>query len=96
MMRFGVRKRNALSEREPTAFVRFGALSAHGGGIKNVLRLAKPHHVPLTRYRHRAGPAWPPNFFFALKERWAIARVHKRQSAQSAERNLARQWPIRP
>ena len=30
------------------------------------------------------------------KEPWAIARVHKTQSAQSAERNLARQWPIRP
>ena len=29
------------------------------------------------------------------KELRAIARVHKRQSAQSAERNLARQWPRR-
>ena len=31
-------------------------------------------------------PALPPT-----KEFWAIARVHKRQSAPSAERNLARQ-----
>ena len=30
------------------------------------------------------------------KELWAIARVRKRQSAQSAETNLARQWPTRP
>ena len=29
------------------------------------------------------------------KECWAIARLQKRQTAQSAERNLARQWPIR-
>ena len=30
------------------------------------------------------------------KELRAIARVHKRQSAQSADRRLARRWPTRP
>ena len=30
------------------------------------------------------------------KEFWAIARVHKRQAVQSAERKWARQWRIRP
>ena len=30
------------------------------------------------------------------KELWAMSRVHWRQTAQSAERKWARQWPIRP
>ena len=34
-------------------------------------------------------PTPPPN------ERWAIARVHRGQAVQSAERKGARQWPIK-
>ena len=30
------------------------------------------------------------------KERWAMVREHKTRSAQSTERNVARQWPTRP
>ena len=30
------------------------------------------------------------------KECWAMVREHKTRSAQSAERNVARQWPTRP
>ena len=46
---------------------------------------------------HAKPPPTPPSpFLTPPKERWATARVHKRQSAQSAERKLARQWPIRP
>ena len=32
----------------------------------------------------------------SVEEAWAIARVRKRQSAQSAGRHLARQWPTKP
>ena len=35
-------------------------------------------------------PTWTP------KELWAIAHVHKRRSAESAVKKLARQWPRRP
>ena len=40
----------------------------------------------------------PPSLFSRppLKELWAMVREHKTRSAQSAERNVARQWPTRP
>ena len=36
------------------------------------------------------------NFRQTPKELWAMVREHKTRSAQSAERNVARQWPTRP
>ena len=46
--------------------------------------------APHTTVRPAPPPPPPP------KERWAIARGHRRQAVQSAERKWARQWPIRP
>ena len=48
-------------------------------------------HISPFRISHLPTP--PPH---PPKELWAMSRVHWRQTAQSAERKWARQWPIRP
>ena len=52
-----------------------------------------PCPSPAKRMAHppsSSGAPRPP------EEAWAIARLHKRRSAQSAARESARQWPTRP
>ena len=61
-----------------------------------------PSPSPSPRYRHKA--TCLPGLRFLVhtemgqppKELWAMAHVHRRQTAESAERKWARQWPIRP
>ena len=50
------------------------------------------HKKQRARHGSPFHPCPPP----PTKEHCAIARVHGWQAVQSAERNLARQWPIRP
>ena len=44
-MQIGVRTRNAVSERDATAFVLFGALSAYSTASKKALRVTKPLNI---------------------------------------------------
>ena len=61
--------------------------------------------VPMPPNTPCPPPPPPPHPFFARfnhsrdlppKELCAIVHVHTRHSAQSVERKLARQWPVRP
>ena len=51
----------------------------------------EPHPFACHSHRNAVVHSTPPP-----KELWAMVREHKTRSAQSAERNVARQWPIRP
>ena len=84
-----------------------GVLRAHGAQLSSPPNAfgTHPRRTVLGRRGGRHGPAPPPPNGLPTarqqgsqppKELWAIARVHKRQAVQSAERNLVRQWPIRP
>ena len=49
-----------------------------------------------TDSQHNTPPHSPQNSTHAPEKACAIARVHKRRSAQRSGRKLARQWPKRP
>ena len=78
-----------------------------GGGGGELLHFSSHHRSstghfikpwkfePLLRDPPTPPPA-PSGGSSPQKECWAIARVHKRQSVQSAEGKSARQWPVRP
>ena len=56
-----------------------------------------PHPPPpWGRTDIKQNPGSDPKVSPPPKECWAMVREHKTRSAQSAERNVARQWPTRP